>query len=95
MQPKCNKTIIPNSEKAVGKFDFLFLKCQKSCRVIKRLFGEQSIFKFIGPFSVEGTQAEQKPHYLRQEKSANQSFNNTEFSTSRTFCQISAKPSGD
>lgn len=86
---------MPNSEKAEGKLDFVFLKCQNSCKVIKRLFGEKSIFKFIGPSSDEGAQAEQQPLYLRQQKSVNQSFNNTEFSTSRTFCHISAKASGD
>lgn len=91
--PKCNKTIISKREKAKGKLGFVFLKCQKSWRIIKRLFGKQSIFKFISPFSVEGAEAQQQPHYLRREKSANQSFNNSEFTTSRKGCQISAKAS--
>lgn len=95
VQPRCNKTIISNREKAEWKLDFAFPKCQTSRRIIKRLSGKQSISKFIGPFSVEGAEAQQQPRYLRREKSANQSFNNSEFSTRRTVCQISAKASGD
>lgn len=90
-QPQCNKPIISNTEKAEGKFDSFEESEQMEYK--KRLFVKQSISKFIGPFSVEGARAQQQPHYLRREKSASQSFSNSEFSTSRTVCQISAKAS--
>jgi len=35
----------------------VFLKCQKSWRIVKRFLRKQSISKFISPFLVKGAQA--------------------------------------